>query len=111
MYCRLTYVSRGVLPLKTLILYIYRPRGTIQYNQQLYVIYSSYRMYWLLEQHLEYHLLIMENGYCRVGLFIVTSVVISYCCYLLLCFSLPLLGTKRLCLLFVVTVVVEQLMT
>jgi hypothetical protein len=30
------------LPLKTLVLYIYRPRGTIQYNQQLYVIYSSY---------------------------------------------------------------------
>jgi hypothetical protein len=32
-YYRLPYVSRGVLPLKTLILYIYRPRVTIQYNQ------------------------------------------------------------------------------
>jgi serine/threonine protein kinase len=41
MYCTLSYVSRVVLPLKTLVLYIYRPRGTIQYNQQLYVIYSS----------------------------------------------------------------------
>jgi hypothetical protein len=42
MYCRLPYVSRCVLPLKTLVLYIYRPRGTMQYNQQLYAIYSSY---------------------------------------------------------------------
>jgi hypothetical protein len=42
MYCRLPYVSRGVLPLKTLVLYIYRSRGTMQYNQQLYTIYSSY---------------------------------------------------------------------
>jgi hypothetical protein len=33
MYCRLPYVSRGALPLKTLVLYIYRPRGTMQYNQ------------------------------------------------------------------------------
>jgi hypothetical protein len=36
MYCRLSYVSRGVLPLKTLVLYIYQPRGTMQYNQQSY---------------------------------------------------------------------------
>jgi hypothetical protein len=42
MYYRLPYVSRGALPLKTLVLYIYRPRGTMQYNQQLYAIYSSY---------------------------------------------------------------------
>jgi hypothetical protein len=42
MYGRLPYVYRGALPLKTLVLYIYRPRGTIQYNQQLYAIYSSY---------------------------------------------------------------------
>jgi hypothetical protein len=41
MYCRLPYVSRGALPLKTLVLYIYRPRGTMQYNQQSYAIYSS----------------------------------------------------------------------
>jgi hypothetical protein len=32
MYCRLPYVSRGALPLKTLVLYIYQPRGTMQYN-------------------------------------------------------------------------------
>jgi hypothetical protein len=42
MYGRLPYVYRGALPLKTLVLYIYRPRGTMQYNQQLYAIYSSY---------------------------------------------------------------------
>jgi hypothetical protein len=36
MYYRLSYVSRGGLPLKTLILYIYRPRDTMQYNQQSY---------------------------------------------------------------------------
>jgi hypothetical protein len=30
MYCRLPNISRGALPLKTLILYIYRPRGTMQ---------------------------------------------------------------------------------
>jgi hypothetical protein len=42
MYSRLPYVFRGALPLKTLVFYIYRPRGTMQYNQQLYVIYSSY---------------------------------------------------------------------
>jgi hypothetical protein len=42
MYSRLPYVSRGALPLKTLVLYIYRPRRTMQYNQQLYAIYSSY---------------------------------------------------------------------
>jgi uncharacterized membrane protein len=42
MYYRLSYVSRGVLPHKTLVLYIYRLRGTMQYSQQLYVIYSSY---------------------------------------------------------------------
>jgi hypothetical protein len=41
MYCRLPYVSRGGLSLKTLVLYIYRPRGTMQYNQQSYAIYSS----------------------------------------------------------------------
>jgi hypothetical protein len=32
MYCKLPYISRGVLPLKTLVIYIYRPRGTMQYN-------------------------------------------------------------------------------
>jgi hypothetical protein len=36
MYCSLAYVSKGGLPLKTLVLYIYRPRGTMQYNQQSY---------------------------------------------------------------------------
>jgi hypothetical protein len=36
MYCRLSYVSRGGLPLKTLVLYIYRPKDTIQQNQQSY---------------------------------------------------------------------------
>jgi hypothetical protein len=41
-YFKLTYVFRCVLPLKTIIRYIYRLRGTMQYNQQLYVIYSSY---------------------------------------------------------------------
>jgi hypothetical protein len=41
MYCRLSYVSRGALPFKTLVLYIYRPRGTMQYNQQLYANYPS----------------------------------------------------------------------
>jgi hypothetical protein len=41
MYCRLSYVSRDGLPLKTVVLYIYRLRGTMQYNQQLYTIYSS----------------------------------------------------------------------
>jgi hypothetical protein len=50
MYCRLPYVSRFILPLKTLVLYIYRLRGTMQYNQQLYIIYSSYNkdqiMFW-----------------------------------------------------------------
>jgi hypothetical protein len=44
MYYRLPYVSRDVLSLKTLVLYIYRSRGTMQYNQQLYAIYSSYRI-------------------------------------------------------------------
>jgi hypothetical protein len=29
MYHRLSYISGGVLPLKSLILYIYRPRGTM----------------------------------------------------------------------------------
>jgi hypothetical protein len=42
MYSRLPYVSRGVLSLKTLVLYIYRSRGTMQYNQQSYPIYSFY---------------------------------------------------------------------
>jgi hypothetical protein len=42
MYCKLPYVSRCVLSLKTLILYIYWSRGRMQYNQQLYTIYSSY---------------------------------------------------------------------
>jgi hypothetical protein len=42
MYSKLSNIFRGVLPLKTLVLYIYRPRDIIQYNQQLYVIYSSY---------------------------------------------------------------------
>jgi hypothetical protein len=41
MYCRLPYVSRGGLSLQTLVLYIYRLRDTMQYNQQSYVIYSS----------------------------------------------------------------------
>jgi hypothetical protein len=36
MYCRLPYVSRGALPLKNLVVYIYRSRGTMQYKQQLY---------------------------------------------------------------------------
>jgi hypothetical protein len=40
-YYRLPYVSGGALTLKTLVIYIYQPRGTMQYNQQLYVIYSS----------------------------------------------------------------------
>jgi hypothetical protein len=40
MYCRLAYVSGGALSFKTFVLYIYRPRGTIQYNQQLYVVHS-----------------------------------------------------------------------
>jgi hypothetical protein len=30
MYCRLPYISGGILPLKTLACYIYRPRDTIQ---------------------------------------------------------------------------------
>jgi hypothetical protein len=38
MYCRLPYVSRGALSLKTLVLYIYRSRGTMQYNQQPTII-------------------------------------------------------------------------
>jgi hypothetical protein len=42
MYCILSYVSRDILPLKTLILYIYRSRAIMQYNQQLYTIYSFY---------------------------------------------------------------------
>jgi hypothetical protein len=42
MYSRLPYVSRGVLPLKTLVLYIYWSRCTMQYNQQYYAIYSPY---------------------------------------------------------------------
>ncbi len=42
MYCRLSYVSRCALLLKILVLYIYRPRVTMQYNQQLYALYSSY---------------------------------------------------------------------
>jgi hypothetical protein len=42
MYCRLTYVSRDALPLKTLVLYIYQSRDTMKYNQQLYTIYYSY---------------------------------------------------------------------
>jgi hypothetical protein len=29
MYCRLSYVFGGALPLKTLVLYIYLPRGTM----------------------------------------------------------------------------------
>jgi hypothetical protein len=41
MYYRLSYVSRGALPLKTLVLYIYRPRGIMQYNQQLYATILS----------------------------------------------------------------------
>jgi hypothetical protein len=32
MYCTLSYVFRCVLPLKTLVLYIYWSRGTMQYN-------------------------------------------------------------------------------
>jgi hypothetical protein len=38
MYCKLPYISGGALPLKTLILYIYRSRGTMQYNKKLYAI-------------------------------------------------------------------------
>jgi hypothetical protein len=30
MYCRLSYISGGVLPLKTLVLYIYWPRCIMQ---------------------------------------------------------------------------------
>jgi hypothetical protein len=41
-YYRLPYISRGDLLLKTLLLYIYRLRAIMQYNQQLYPIYSSY---------------------------------------------------------------------
>jgi hypothetical protein len=41
-YCRLSYIFRGVLPLKTLVLYIYRLRGTMQNNQHSYPIYSPY---------------------------------------------------------------------
>jgi hypothetical protein len=44
MYYRLPYISRVVLSLKTLALYIYRSRGTIQNNQHSYPIYSSYIM-------------------------------------------------------------------
>jgi hypothetical protein len=33
-YYRLSYVYRGALPLKTLILYIYLPRGTMQLGTQ-----------------------------------------------------------------------------
>jgi hypothetical protein len=33
------------LPLKTLVLYIYWSRGTMQYKQQSYPIYSSYTHY------------------------------------------------------------------
>jgi hypothetical protein len=40
MYYTLPYVSGDVLSLKTLVLCIYRPRDTIQYNRQLYTIYS-----------------------------------------------------------------------
>jgi hypothetical protein len=50
MYYRLLYVfggalplfsqKQGVLPLKTLVLYIYQSRGTIQYNQPLYATQS-----------------------------------------------------------------------
>jgi hypothetical protein len=45
MYYRLSYVSRCVLSLKIIVLYIYRPRDTMQYNQQLYTIYSSYEQW------------------------------------------------------------------
>jgi hypothetical protein len=37
-YNRLSYVSRCTLPLKTLVLCIYQPRCTIQYNQQPIII-------------------------------------------------------------------------
>jgi hypothetical protein len=53
MYCRLPYVSRDAFPLKTLVLYIYRPRGTMQYNQQLYAIYSSYSYVWRINLDIE----------------------------------------------------------
>jgi hypothetical protein len=33
MYYRLPYISRGVLSLRTLVFYIYQPRGIMQYNQ------------------------------------------------------------------------------
>jgi hypothetical protein len=43
MYCRLPYVFRCALSLKTIVLYIYCLRGTIQYNKQsaIIAIYSS----------------------------------------------------------------------
>jgi hypothetical protein len=41
MYYRLPYVFGCLLLLKTLILYIYRLRDIMQYNQQLYVIQYS----------------------------------------------------------------------
>jgi hypothetical protein len=39
MYYKLPYISGDTLPLKTLVLYIYWSRDTMQYNQQLYAIY------------------------------------------------------------------------
>jgi hypothetical protein len=45
MYYRLPYVSRGVLALKTLVLYIYRPSGTMQYNQQPTIIPNQFFLY------------------------------------------------------------------
>jgi hypothetical protein len=42
MYCRLPYISRGALPLRTLVLYIFQQRGTMQYIPQLYAINPSY---------------------------------------------------------------------
>jgi hypothetical protein len=42
MYCKLLYAYECVFFLKTLVLYIYRLRGIIQYSQQLYAIHSSY---------------------------------------------------------------------
>jgi hypothetical protein len=71
MYCRLPYVSKGALPLKTLVLYIYRPRGTMQYNQQLYAIYSFYTHD--IPSHFVIGLLQVNKNHMRVFLLLPTS--------------------------------------
>jgi hypothetical protein len=40
MYYRLSYVSEGALLFKALVLYIYRPRGTMTINQPFLQFYS-----------------------------------------------------------------------